>query len=654
MNNIFFSRIHPILPLLLSGILMPSWAMADAESGEETAQIVIHGLDYISVDYPGVIADGVITDQEEYSEQQEIAAHTLQQAQALPAHERRQHVLNAIETVNQLINTKSSGETVNRSTRQAIALILETYRPPVAPTLAPDLNEGGQLFQTHCSGCHGLEGRGDGPLGVNLSPAPANFHDYERQQHRNLYSLYSTISLGVNGTGMPAFNMLKAGQRWALAFYVGSLSAQASDGITPETLLEQAQYAAALPDLTSLVQTTPNEASLRWGAEGIALLYYLRANPQVLANANNSAAGIARSKLDASLQQLRAGNRAAAREDALAAYLEGFELMENQLNSARPDMRANIEHLLTQYREHIKDGAPLAQLEDEHRVVSYLITEAEHALQSNPASAAMNLVTALVILLREGLEAILVLAALISMLVKTGRRKDLRYIHLGWVSALVMGLGTWYMANGVLAITGAGRELTEGVTALIAAGMLLYVGFWLHNQTNAQQWQQYVRTKVTASLSTGAIWGLCLIAFFAVYREVFETVLFYQSLWVGAQGEDERNGIVGGLALGAVILGILAWLIMRYSVRLPLKAFFQVNMVLMFLLALVLAGKGIAAIQEAGSFPIDPVNIPQIPLLGIYPSWESIGVQLGLICLVGIWLGYRRLRRPATPTAVGI
>lgn len=633
-----------ILSLFLLGYISGISAPAIADTDTSAAQAVIHGLDYISVDYPGIFTDGKITNQDEYAEQQEIAQHTVHQAQTLPPHDRRDEVMAAITKVQQTIASRAPAKTVSSGARQAIALVLELYHPPVAPAVTPVIADAKPLFQSHCSGCHGLEGRGDGPQALGLSPAPANFHDYQRQQHRNLYSLYNTISLGVNGTAMPAFSNLTATQRWALAFYVGSLGAQEINTTAPEALLARPEYATAFPNLTSLVQFTPEEATLRWGHEGSAMLYYLRGHPQTLPDSSASPAEIARTMLDASVERLRAGDRVGAREDALAAYLDGYELMENQLNAAHPDMRANIERQLAQYREHIKDGAPLAQLEEEHRVVRYLITEAEKVLQENPASAAMNLVTALLILLREGIEAILVIAALVSVLLKTGRRQDLRYIHIGWSSALLLGLLTWYLASSALAITGAGRELTEGVTALVAAGMLLYVGFWLHNQSNSQQWQQYVRSKISTSLSTGALWGLSLIAFFAVYREVFETVLFYQSLWVGAQG-DERNGILGGMMLGMVILGILAWLILRYSVRLPLKTFFKVNMVLMFLLAVVLAGKGIAAIQEAGRFPIDPVNIPQIPLLGIYPSWEGIGTQLGLIGLAGLWFGYQRLRR---------
>ena len=130
------------------------------------------------------------------------------------------------------------------------------------------------------------------------------------------------------------------------------------------------------------------------------------------------------------------------------------------------------------------------------------------------------------------------------------------------------------------------------------------------------------------------------VAFIAVYREVFETILFYQSLWLNAR-VGEQNYIISGIIAAAVLLVLLAWGIMRFSVRLPLRAFFSVNMVLMFLLSIVFAGKGVAALQETGTFPISPISFPRIDVLGIYPNLESLGLQLVLIVLAISWLRHQ-------------
>jgi len=242
----------------------------------------------------------------------------------------------------------------------------------------------------------------------------------------------------------------------------------------------------------------------------------------------------------------------------------------------------------------------------------------------------------MLILLREGLEAILVIAAIVAVLIKSNRRDALRYIHAGWIGALALGFLTWYAASHFITLSGAHRELTEGIAALIAAGMLFYVGFWLHNQSQALKWQKFVREKINSSLSSGALWGLAIMAFLAVYREVFESVLFYQSLMLNSDAK-QQGVIFAGILVAAGLLLLLAWLIMRYSVRLPLRAFFRVNMLLMFALAVVFAGKGVAALQEGSVFPVNPVNFPRVELLGIYPNMESLGLQFALILIACFW-----------------
>ncbi|MDH4134100.1 MAG: FTR1 family protein, partial [Gammaproteobacteria bacterium] len=195
----------------------------------------------------------------------------------------------------------------------------------------------------------------------------------------------------------------------------------------------------------------------------------------------------------------------------------------------------------------------------------------------------------------------------------------------------------------VVDISGASREMTEGVTALLAAAILLYVGFWLHNKLQAERWKDFIETKVKSSINEGTLWSIALVAFIAVYREVFETVLFYQTLWVQA-GEKGQQMVVMGFLSASVLLVALAWLIFKFSVRLPLRQFFAINSVLLYVLAVVFAGKGIAALQEAGKLPVSPIDIPAVNVLGIYPNLQSAGLQavLVLAALVFVVLNRRK------------
>jgi len=209
--------------------------------------------------------------------------------------------------------------------------------------------------------------------------------------------------------------------------------------------------------------------------------------------------------------------------------------------------------------------------------------------------------------------------------------------------ALLLGVATWVAATYVVDVSGASRELTEGITALFAAAVLLYVGFWLHDKLHAQRWKEFIETRVHGALNQGTVWSIALVAFVAVYREVFETVLFYQALWLQAGG-DGRHMVVMGFLSAAAVLVVLSWLIFKFSVRLPLRLFFGINSVLLYVLAVVFAGKGVAALQEAGKLPVSPIDFPTIDVLGIYPNLQALGLQLLLILAAAVFLMLNRRR----------
>jgi len=183
------------------------------------------------------------------------------------------------------------------------------------------------------------------------------------------------------------------------------------------------------------------------------------------------------------------------------------------------------------------------------------------------------------------------------------------------------------------------------VAALLATTVLFYVGFWLHDKTSAAQWKRFIETNVRRALGTGTLWGLAGLSFIAVYREVFETILFYQALWVQTDSAGKTMAL-SGFGAGVAVLTVLAWVIMRYSARLPLRQFFSFTGILMFVLAVVFAGKGVAALQEAGYIPVNPVHFPRIDLLGIYPNLQGLMLQLALLLLaLFLWYGLPRKRR---------
>jgi high-affinity iron transporter len=498
------------------------------------------------------------------------------------------------------------------------------------PRQTPDLELGASLYQASCVSCHGASGDGRGIAAAGLEPSPTDFTDSQRQSLRTLYGLYGTITLGVDETAMAAYGGLSDHERWSLAFYVGQL---AGDGAQHHLEGE------AWHDLQWLATTAPQEAASEFGAQGAAQLLYLRANPGRVFSEKPAPLVVAHTELVNALDAYQNQDYDAARRYALSAYLEGFELAEAAVRTTSPKLVRQVETEMTALRGLIKSRAPVAEVSVKVAELQQLFDEAQDRLRERKLTGGAAFTSSLIILLREGLEAILVVAALAAFLIKTGRRDAMRYLHVGWIGALLAGFATWYLATYVIKIGGAQREITEGFAALIAAGVLFYVGFWLHSKTPAEQWQKFIRVSVNKALSAPTLWALAGLSFISVYREAFETILFYQAIWAQAQG-DGQSMIMLGFGAAAFVLLVVGWGMVRYGLQLPLRQFFAVTGVFLFVLAMVFAGKGIVAMQEAGWFPVTPLNFNAVEILGLYPNLQGVITQLVMLALAG-WLLFR-------------
>jgi high-affinity iron transporter len=231
---------------------------------------------------------------------------------------------------------------------------------------------------------------------------------------------------------------------------------------------------------------------------------------------------------------------------------------------------------------------------------------------------------------------------MITFLIRAERRELLRYVHGGWIVALAGGVATWWAATHFISISGAGRELTEGFGSLLAAVILLFVGVWMHSKAQAGAWQRYVQEKLDRALSRGSAWLLFGLSFVAVYREVFETIIFYAA--IGSQGNGAA--MLAGIAVASALLALIAWAMLRYSRKLPIAKFFQYSAALIAVLAVVLAGKGFAALQEAGFIGVTPLaGFPRSPILGLYPTVETLAAQAIMALLLAA--GFFRSRTTA-------
>lgn len=606
-------------------------------------QQLLQLIDYVGVDYAEAVSEGRVINAAEYAEMQDFAVGILQQSGDLPANSARAGLQQQAGELSRLIGLRAPASSVAALTTAMRLAIVEAYKVTVVPRQAPDLARGADLYAGECAACHGDNGAGDGPMAAGMQPPPIDFRDRERYRQRTLYGLYSTITQGVADTAMQAYHELPAADRWALAFFVGALGAEDVSRDGADVLLNDTDLQPLL-NVQAFTVTTPADAEAEFGPQGAQLVAWLRANPARLFT-GGSPLQFSRHRLDDVLSVYRQGERERAYQLAVEAYLEGFELAEQGLNAVDADLRLEIETAMTGLRGAIREAVPPSELADEIVRIKGLLDTAVARLDGLGLSGATAFTSAFFILVREGLEALLVVAALAAFLVKTGHRANLRYLHYGWIGALAAGLFTWLASVYLIEISGAGREITEGAAALLATVVLFYVGFWLHDKTSAAQWQRFIETSVRRALSAGTLWGLAGLSFITVYREVFETILFYQALWVQTDA-DGRSMTLGGFGAGVLVLAVLAWVIMRYSARLPLRQFFSLTGMLMFVLALVFAGKGVAALQEAGYIPVSPVSFPRVELLGIYPNLQGLSLQLALLLLaLFLWYGIPGKRR---------
>ncbi|MDA8383829.1 MAG: cytochrome c/FTR1 family iron permease [Betaproteobacteria bacterium] len=588
-------------------------------------------LDYMAVDYAGAVSRGTVVKDSEYAEMQEFAAEAERQVGELPHGQALNRLKQQASQLRNAVASKAEAASVAEQARGLAAAVLQAYPFPVSPATAPDLRRGAQLFQAQCAMCHGPQGHGDGPLAATLNPRPIALADRDRAAQRSLFALYQIIGGGVKGTAMPSFRAVSDDDRWALAFFVGTL-AYSDDVRAAGAKIWQANAEArqAITGLDALTQTSERALAARLGDEKAAeVIAFLRSNPQALASARAGSTSIAKAKLSESLAALERGDRAAATKLALSAYLDGFEPVEPALAARNRALFEKIESAMTAYRAHVASSS-VEDVRAAEQSLQALLDEADAALAPGHADAAATFIGALTILLREGLEALLVVVAIVAFLKKAERRETLVYVHSGWIAALAAGGVTWGIATYLVDVSGASRELTEGFSSLFAAVVLLSVGIWMHQKSVAGRWQVFLKQKMSAALSHRTAWFLFSLAFVAVYREVFETVLFYAALWT------EGNGwpLLAGLGAGASILGIIAVLLLRTSARLPIGKFFAASSALVAILAVVLAGKGIAALQEAGWLHTSPAPIPRIDVLGIYPSMQTLLAQTAVLFVV--------------------
>ena len=441
-----------------------------------------------------------------------------------------------------------------------------------------------------------------------------------------------------------------------------------------ETIVSASDVPRALGERVLATEARFHEAMRAAPAARPALLSQLRADVDALLSALpetivvTAAAGIAapaqaqagsarHDEIVAILDELgraetayAAGDRNAAMRGVEHAYLEGIELLEARLPSSRTGAIEHLVHL--QLRPQISRGAPVAEVTGTFGALRNELRAADAEL-AGAATFWFGATNSFMIILREGLEAVLLVGALLAYLKAIGQGHRMRQIYGGVLLGLAASFATWWAARGLLHISGASREIIEGVTALVAVAVLLYVSHWLFQTTYIHDWKEYLRTRASAAVASGSSWAMAGLAFAAVYREGFETVLFYQALLFDAG----TNAVLAGAVPGFLLVIGVGFAIVRLGLKLPLRRVFAAtNMVLLFL-AFTFLGKGIYNLQEGGAFaPLPVAWVPDHPafslVFGIYPIAESLLAQAALLtALATVAFVYKRRSATAPATA---
>ena len=355
-----------------------------------------------------------------------------------------------------------------------------------------------------------------------------------------------------------------------------------------------------------------------------------------------------RDEIDVIREQLMAteifyelGDTQAAYASARSAYLDSYEYVEIPLRAIAPDFTFEVEYQFATLRNQINDGASIEDIATTIISLERSLDESERLVSGTGTIAPMiAFISSFSIIFREGLEAVLILGAIITYLEASRNHKFKKYVHYGIGLAIGATAVTWVIASYIIEISGANRELIEAIAALSATAVLFYVSFWILNKIEHKRWMEFVKAKVFQASAAGGTSVFIMLSFFTVYREGFETVLFYQAMFSFAKYMEFYVGL--GFILGIVSLLGIYFGFRKLGKRLPLRALFGLTMGIGAYLSIAFLGNAIREFQVLDFIPytsmlgtIPRLDINVATMTGIYPTLET---TVGQIVLLAVYL----------------
>ena len=352
------------------------------------------------------------------------------------------------------------------------------------------------------------------------------------------------------------------------------------------------------------------------------------------------------------------GDTQAAYASARSAYLDSYEYVEIPLRAIAPDFTFEVEYQFATLRNQINDGATIEDISTTIISLERSLDESERLVSGTGTIAPMiAFISSFAIIFREGLESVLILGAIITYLEASRNQKFKKYVHYGIGLAVGATAVTWVIASYIIEISGANRELIEAIAALSATAVLFYVSFWILNKIEHKRWMEFVKAKVFQASAAGGASVFVMLSFFTVYREGFETVLFYQAMFSFAKYMELYVGlgfIVGMITLFGVYFGFR-----KLGKRLPLRALFGLTMGIGAYLSIAFLGNAIREFQVLDYIPytsmlgtIPRLDINVATMTGIYPTLETTVGQIALLSVYLVASFYVLILRPKRQKAL--
>jgi high-affinity iron transporter len=350
---------------------------------------------------------------------------------------------------------------------------------------------------------------------------------------------------------------------------------------------------------------------------------------------------VIRERLEETLLHYSHGNIQSAYASARSAYLDSYESVEIPLRAINPDFTLEVEYQFATLRNLIKHEAPQEEIQEIIVGIRRNLDESERIVTGTGEIApAIAFTSSFAVIFREGLESVLILGAVLTYLEASRNTKFKPYVYYGIVAAIAATAVTWFLASYIVDVSGASRELVQAVAALSATAVLFYVSFWILNKIEHKKWMEFVKAKVWQAGATGGFMVFAMLSFFTVYREGFETVLFYQAMFGFARYMEFFVAL--GFVIGIVSLLGLFFIMRKLGKRLPLRVLFGLTMGIGAYLSIAFLGNAIRELQILEIVPytsmlgiIPRLDINMAAMTGIYPTLETL---IGQAILLGIYL----------------